>query len=402
MARKRKIPVTKYNGHRIRHLPTGAFMADFNDRGTRKRQCFDTEAEAETAIDQWKVAAKNQGTAAFTLAEADRVDVAAARKWLGPVRLSAVFDFWRLHHPAGEKRTVEAIIEEFLDAPGRRGGKVVERRDATTEGHRKRLLPFGAAFGARLASEVTPGDIESWLDGNGWTGLNRRHYLATVRALFAFALRKGYVGVNPAAGIELPEARAADPVIMPPAAVGKYLAAVEATCPEMLPREVLAFFCGLRPEELSRLDWRNVSLENRLVTVGADVAKVQGHRRNVELPDAALAWLAPYVQSEGPVWPFASPTTLHRKRAEARAAAAVEVPDNAGRHAFASYHLALHQNAALTSEAMGHADVKLLKNVYRNIVAADGRPITKAAAEAFFAIRPNREGRGIAFATGAA
>lgn len=147
----------------------------------------------------------------------------------------------------------------------------------------------------------------------------------------------------------------------------------------------------MRPEELSRLEWQNVSIENRLVTVGGDVAKVQGHRRNVEMPDNLLTWLAPYVRHTGKVWPFASATTLHTKRVEARTAAKVEVPDNAGRHAFASYHLAAFANAPMTAERMGHADVKLLRNVYRNITASNGKAITKAAGETYFGIMPNRE-----------
>jgi len=159
----------------------------------------------------------------------------------------------------------------------------------------------------------------------------------------------------------------------------------------MLPREALAFFCGLRPEELSRLEWQNISIENKLVTVGGDVAKVQGHRRNVEMPDNLLVWLAPFIRREGKVWPFASTTTLHTKRVEVRKAAKVDVPDNAGRHAFASYHLAAFDNAPMTAERMGHADVKLLRNVYRNITASDGKPITKAAGEAYFQIMPKRD-----------
>ena len=392
MAKKhRKQPITKYAGHIIRHMDNGSFQADFHAHNERKRKCYDTIAEAQTAIDQWATAARNRGLSAFAVADRDTMDVSEARKWLGTVPLATVFDFWRTHHPVGEQKTVEAVIDLFLAAPGRRGTKTVERREATTEGHRKRLLSFGDTFGTHPAHELQQAEIEQWLDAHGWTGLNRRHYVASVRALFGFAMRKQYVAMNPAAGIELPDARTAEPRIMTVADVEKYLRAVEAVCPEMLPREALAFFCGLRPEELSRLEWQNVSIENKLVTVSGDVAKVQGHRRNVEMPDNLLVWLRPYVRHVGKVWPYASTTTLHTKRGEARGAAKVDVPDNAGRHAFASYHLAAFDNAPMTAERMGHADVKLLRNVYRNITASDGKPITKASGEAYFKIAPKRE-----------
>ena len=231
--------------------------------------------------------------------------------------------------------------------------------------------------------------------------------------MFGYAVRKKYVAMNPADSIELPSASSSEPVIMTAGDVAKYLHAIETAqkttvnkatgieyrtdCADLLPREAIAFFCGLRPEELSRLDWRNVSLENRLITVGGDVAKVQGHRRNVEMPDNLPAWLRPYVRESGPVWPYTSPTTLNRKRRMARTAAGIDVPDNAGRHAFASYHLAAHENAPKTAEAMGHADTKLLKNTYRNITASDGRPITKAAGEAYFKIMPKRDAKVLRF-----
>jgi integrase/recombinase XerC len=394
---RRKEPVTKYNGTTIRHRHNGTFAVDFWHEGKRKRKVFETLPEAKTQADQWKIEAKNKGLSAFTMADRDRADVAEFRKGERIVPLSDVFTFWGTHHPAGEHVTIEALVESFLSAPGRRGGRIVERRPATTEGHRKRLRAFVATFGRHPAHEVTQDDIETFLDAHGWSGLNRRHYLAAVRALFAFAVRKNHVGMNPAAGVELPEAATGEPVIMAVGDVEKYLSAIAATVPDLLPREALAFFCGLRPEELSRLDWRNVSMTNKLVTVTGDVAKVQGHRRNVTMPDNLLAWLAPFVRDAGAVWPFASPNTLRYKRAEARETAGVDVPDNAGRHAFASYHLAADLNAPATAEAMGHADVKLLRNVYRNIVASDGKAITQADGLAFFQVVPKGESNVIRF-----
>lgn len=392
MRRRYKNPVTMYEGTRIRHMvKRDTWQVDYCALGKRERKRFKTLPEAKTWVDQKNIETKNIGRAAFGLDDRDRRDVAEARKKLGTVPLSAVFDFWFTHHPVGEQKTVEQIVDEFLSAPGRRGNKIVERREHTTEGHRKRLSPFGEAFGKHPAHEVTQGDVEQWLDVHGWTGLNRRHYVASVRALFNFAVRKQYVSMNPANKIELPDAGTAEPTIMAVGEVEKYLAAIEATCTALLPREAIAFFCGLRPEELSRMDWRNISVENKLITVGGDVAKVQGHRRNVEMPDNLLAWLAPHIRSAGPVWPFASATTLHRKRVEAREVAGVDVPDNAGRHCFASYHLAAHQNASATAEAMGHSDTKLLKNTYRNITASDGKPITKAMGEQFFKIVPKHQ-----------
>jgi integrase len=384
----------RYGGAIIYPTDTESFFVDFNRDGDRIRKACDTLDEAKRFIDKKRAEFRDIGRQALNLSDRDRLDLAEFRGVDQVTRLADVFTFWTRHHPAGEVLTVEALVADFLAAEtGRRGKKIVKRREATTTGHRKRLRLFRDVFGPRPVHEMTRQDVEQWLDANGWTGLNRRHYLAAARALFNHAVRRGAVAMNPAEAVELPAADPVAPVIMTPAAVKAYLAAIAKKEPDLLAREALAFFCGLRPEELSRLDWRNVSLENRLVTIEGDVAKVQGHRRHVEIPDNLAAWIATRAQEAGKVWPYASPTTLSRKRAAARKAGKVTVPDNAGRHAFASYHLALHENAPKTAEALGHADVDLLKNVYRNITAADGRPITKAAAVEYFNIRPKAAGK---------
>ncbi|MBT3193334.1 MAG: tyrosine-type recombinase/integrase [Verrucomicrobia bacterium] len=413
MPRKKKLkqPVTKYQGQRIRYIPeSDTWAADYNAVGERARKRFKSEEAAKIWIDQKAIETKNKGRGAFGLDDRDRLDVAEFRRGTPSMPLADVFDFWHKHHPKGEQRTIEQVVEEFLSPKtmGRRGNKPIKRREATVETLRKRLSHFTPVFADHQAHEITQHDIEQWLDVNRWGGINRRHYLASVRALFRFAMRKNYVAMNPAAEIETPDVETAEPVIMTASDVEKYLNAMltasqvtvnkatgvkyENDCVDLLPRESIAFFCGLRPEELSRLDWRNVSLDNKLITVSGDVAKVQGHRRNVEMPDNLIQWLAPYAKDSGPVWPYKSPTTLVRKRKRAREAAGVEVPDNAGRHAFASYHLAANENAPATAEAMGHSDIKLLRNTYRNITASDGRPITKAAGEKYFKIVPKRKG----------
>lgn len=391
--KRRKYKVTEYSGQKIRHVKPNSFMADFHMLGRRERKCFETIAEAKTFIDQKKIEAQNKGREAFHVSNQDRMDIAEARRRIGSTPLSEIVNFWITHHPAGDSKTVEAVTDEFLSAPGRRGRKLIKRREATTLGHKWRLNNFLKDFADRSIAEITTEDIKQWLAANNWEGINQRHYLASVRALFNYAIRKKYASINPAEGegIELVESAASDPSIMSINDITQYLNIIDKSYPELLPREAISFFCGLRPEELSRLDWQNVSLTNKLITVSGETAKIQGHKRHVEMSDNLIEWLLPYRQETGPVWPFSSPTTLHRKRTEAREKAKVELPQNAGRHAFASYHLALQENAPKTAELLGHSDIKLLKTVYRNITDSKGKEITKKAGERYFEITPKRE-----------
>ena len=59
-------------------------------------------------------------------------------------------------------------------------------------------------------------------------------------------------------------------------------------------------------------------------------------------------------------------------------------PNNALRHSFASYHLALHQNAATTALQLGHTDSRLLFEHYRELVHPED-------AKAFWEITPGKD-----------
>ncbi|MBL7114691.1 MAG: tyrosine-type recombinase/integrase [Kiritimatiellae bacterium] len=360
--------------------------------GKRRFKLFATLGEARQECREQSTRLQNEGTEALSLTTEQRIDATKALGLLGDgVTLEDSATFYRKHFPANGSTSISDAINEYLAAPGRRGKKSVERRKATVDGASWRLKAFSAAFPAAMIHDISSNDITDWLNGGGWTGINRKHYLANVRALYSFACRKGYIEYNPADDVDSVDVPDSDPDILTPEEIEKILNAAREHIPEMLPRLALSYFCGIRPEELSRLTWDKISVANKLVSIDGDVAKVQGHRRNIELSENALAWLAICWQDKGRVWPYNSQTTLVKKRKALRAASGVTCPGNAGRHAFASYHLVMHQNAPHTAELMGHSDIKLLRNTYRNIQTHDGETITKARAARFWAISPAHE-----------
>lgn len=393
--RRRKYPTSECAGFKIRQLGPNSFMADVCTLGQRERKCFATLEQAETFCEQKKIETKNKGTAAFDILDRDRLDIVAAREKLGTIPLMEAVEFYVLHHPTTGTITVKELIPEYLKAPGKRGkNKTIKRRPDSLKGAQWRLNAFARNFGDRNIHEITTQEIEKWLVSNDWDGLNRRHYLASVTALYNYAIRKKRVTLNPAASIEKPDIITGEPDIMTPKNIEKILntAAKSESGRDLLPRLAISFFCGLRPRELDRLRWENVSLENRLITVGKDVAKIQGHRRTVEISNCLLAWLVTCRRTPGKVWPYGSTTYNHKKKS-LFAKTKVKLPYDAGRRCFASFHLAMHQNAALTAEMLGHPDATLLKKTYSNINTMDGRTITKKVAETFWSIRPQQEAK---------
>jgi integrase len=132
---------------------------------------------------------------------------------------------------------------------------------------------------------------------------------------------------------------------------------------------VIGLFAGLRREEIARLDWREIDLERGYIEVKAASAKT-AQRRLVSVSDNLRAWLAPFRQLAGAVRPTS--ITYRRKFAAALKAAKIEHwPHNGLRHSFASYHLALHQDAAKTSLELGHMQSAILFGHYRELVRPD-------------------------------
>ena len=236
------------------------------------------------------------------------------------------------------------------------------------------------------AHEVTEADIRDWLDT--WDGRNRKNYLASVCTMYGFALKRRLVAFDPSSDIETPDLEEPLPDIMAPAAVKKLLRAAETeNGGETIPVLAIQFFAGLRPKEAREIDWRDVNLEEGFIRIVPKVAKMK-RQRLVDIPPNLAAWLVPHRKEAGQFWPK-SPNGFYIAMREVKARAKVHIPPNAGRHAFASYHLA--QNAPEdTAKQLGHTDTEFLFTQYRGLV-------TTKAANAFWRITPRLTGKGLDF-----
>jgi integrase len=165
------------------------------------------------------------------------------------------------------------------------------------------------------------------------------------------------------------------------------LAAVEHAA-SMVPALAIGFFAGLRPAELRQLDWRDVDIEARRITVLPAVAKKR-RARHVYMEENLAAWLLPYRQPSGVIAPedarwWGRLKTIRKK-------AGVKWIKNAMRHSYASHHLVKYGDAAKTAFQLGHhRDTSMLFEHYRALVKPeDGKE--------YFDIRPAEAGRVLAF-----
>ena len=150
--------------------------------------------------------------------------------------------------------------------------------------------------------------------------------------------------------------------------------AAEEHAPEMVPYFAIALFAGIRPTELQKLDWSNIDLEAKRIRIIPETAKKR-RMRYVDVSANLLEWLLPHRRVIGAVY-------HDRKRFDlVRQQAAIKWAPDIMRHSFGSYHLAQHENAALTSLQMGHQNTGVLFNHYRDLVKRED-------ASQFWDIRP--------------
>ncbi len=144
---------------------------------------------------------------------------------------------------------------------------------------------------------------------------------------------------------------------------------------------------GLRLEEALRLSWENVFGIPGHVEITAQNAKTR-RRRLVEICPALAAWLEPFRAMEGRVWN--QPTGINGYlRAFIRLREALKIPSrrNGLRHAFCTFHFALHSNENLTAAQAGNSPAMIHQH-YKGLA-------TKAEAEKWFSVKPSEAARNV-------
>ncbi|MDQ3286959.1 MAG: tyrosine recombinase XerC [Pseudomonadota bacterium] len=195
--------------------------------------------------------------------------------------------------------------------------------------------------------------------------LQRR--LSACRSFYAWLLRQGRISANPAAAIRAPKAPRKLPQVLDPDEA-KALVEIATDAPLGLrDRAMLELFysSGLRLSELCMLHWRDLDLEDGLVTVLGKGSR----QRSVPLGSHARAALAQWRASTGapgesPVFPgrAGGPITpraiqLRMRLLAQRQGLFKRVHPHLLRHSFASHILESSGDLRGVQELLGHADI---------------------------------------------
>jgi len=361
--------------------------------GKRVQRSYPTEDEAKKAVKNAQEAQARHGALASSMTGREMAEIVLARERLlvTGATIGQAVDFYLAHAKTMTKPMLLAdLVETFRDAKDKAGcSERYYRQLGVSLGSLARHLP------AAMAHEVKREDVEGWLHSGSWAGRTRNGYAGDVSAMFSWALKEGYVRINPVVEIDRQKTAEGEIGTLTLSQCEQLLRAAVAQ-PDMMGFVVLGMFGGLRPAEIARLDWSSVDLDAGTVIVAGSQAKTR-RRRVVDLCSNAVAWIrAGGVEMSGkicgPWWDARWRLFRHAlgyavgagekrvKRAQVKPVHG-EWPHNALRHTFASMHYAHHQNEAALQVQMGHESAAMLHRHYRAIK-------TRAEAAKFWELKP--------------
>jgi integrase len=410
-----KFPVT------IRHrtskakiyAPGGKFAyyrLAYSTAGKRRMQTFANYSDAKTAAERIVRELANGSQAAALNATQSRDALAAFERLQG------------FYQASGRRVSLLAAVSEFVEASGKLHGRTldeavtgylrsvvsVKRKDVSEAveqflGERKHKAIAKDGKRSQLSASYET-HVTGWLRGFASTfpstaicDLNKEHLnlyfkplsemsaknrndrRAAVKMFLAWAVRQDFLSVNhrlfEASGMTRETVETADTDFFRPAELKKLLDNAPA---DLRPVLAIAGLAGLRGEEIMRLDWADVWRVEGHIEITARQAKTR-QRRLVEICPALATWLESCRKTTGKVY-SAGVHVFQRGFVELRDSLKIPTRKNGLRHAFCTYHYALHANENLTAAQAGNSPAMIHAH-YKGLA-------TKAEAEKWFNVTP--------------
>lgn len=199
---------------------------------------------------------------------------------------------------------------------------------------------------------------------------------AILNSIFNFAIKHGWCRDNPVRCISLKIISEERINILSLKQINAIMKAMESADLQSMQAAVrLMLWCGIRPGEVQRLRWRDISFAEQEVYIDSLASKTGGARA-VPLRGGA-AELKQYRKRHQDLIAPRNWTRLWSKLR--RRAGFRRWQKDALRHTFASMHLKCFHNINILQEEMGHRDCHLLRTRYLNL-----RDISGRSAKAFF------------------
>lgn len=206
--------------------------------------------------------------------------------------------------------------------------------------------------------------------------VQRKKARACLSKLFSIGIRRGWCRENPISRIEVPRVREKQIEPLRMKEIKRLLATAQQ--PQHRPCEAalgLMLFAGVRPQEVTRLSWEDVDMEELEVVVPPRHSKTGGGR-HIPICSSLHQLLLSHApqQCRQPICP---PNWENRWRALRKAAGFTHWQQDILRHTYASYYAKAFHNLPALQLYMGHRDVSLLLTRYVNLKGLKRREAEK-------------------------
>lgn len=333
-------PITVWKGIPIREVRPSYFMVDGYFEGKRERKCFKDLDSAKLHAQSLRSKYRNEGLKFFELTAARREDAVRSLALLdGRASLEDAAKAWLLLNPRrGEGESIQRTAIRYLHVMREDGC-----RDISIREKRFKYRRLCAALWGRPTQAIQRADLESFVDREGFQGVNRKNYLSAYLSLLNF-----YQGAKK----RKVQRDVRRPEVLKPPVVRQIMSTCENEFPAMTAVMAILFYAGLRPWEVQRLDWSNIDLVNGDILVTAETSKVRDSR-HVKISDNLNAWLLTCRKVAGPVSPTEAVSRRMREAIMKKVGLERWITD-ISRHTYASAHYVQWNDAGKTAVQLGH------------------------------------------------
>jgi len=397
-----RITVTVYR----RKTPQGNpnYMVESYVTGERKYKSYPVEQDAMEAALLLARRLSTRDTKAAALTEQQAIEYIRATEVLEPFKLTvggaaealaeslkklgdmaALHDAVKFYAERHKKITDKLVSDVVAELYAKKKSEKMSVR--YLQDIRSRLQnKFAKKFVCNIGSITTP-MIQAWLDSLNCESQHTYKNLRTLlNLLFVFAKNRGYAVDNQISEVERATIRDTDEVgIYKPAEISKLLTAAT---PDFLPCVAIGAFAGLRSAEIERLEWSDIDLASKLITIRKIVAKTAS-RRFVPISNNLLVWLVPYAKHVGKVW-TGTHDGYYETQQKISSKAEVGWVHNGLRHSYASYRFAEIYDSGRIAGEMGNS-ASVVNKHYKELV----KP---AEAAEYFAVKPQAPENVVSFA----
>jgi integrase len=354
--------------------------AELSDTGKRQQLFFPTKKAAAVKCEELEARRDNFGTSLTLLSSSKITEAAKAYEMLEPYGIG-LLEAVKGHLEAHKRRTASV---SFLDLCN----QYLAAKSGRDERHLKGLRNTRDRFPtlhALLVSEIMHRDLEPLVNAivPGGRNLILRH----LRSFFNYAIKKGFAVNNPVDRMDFVETVRKEVEVIAAADVAKMLESALHGDLKLLPFLTLGFFTGIRPEELRLLQWSDIDLPGKSITIRAEVSKTR-KRRFPELSENALQWIEAYRRAggsmKGPLTDLQEDALFEHRRKNRIAAGVEHWPNSAMRHSFCSCWLAAHKDVNKLVLLSGHDSPDTMWRHYN-------KGVSEAEAAKYWAIAPKNE-----------